>query len=343
MAHSENPTRPSGINSPRTAKLCSIVIPVCNEELNLKLLHDALKAGIQTLDCDCEFVFVDDGSTDDSVGVLTALRARDSRIKVVRFTRNFGSHPALSAGLAYAQGEVVVFLTADLQDPPALIPKLYERWQQGYEIVWATPRTRNDPMTKKLLAKAFYKVFERVGLRNFRGSGFALLDRKVVDVLGAFKELNRAISPLVLWTGFPCTEVSYDRQARHAGTSKFSLARQVKMAIDLTVSYSHSPIRLISYLGIFVSILSFAIAVFVALGRLVFGFGSLGWPSVIVSVFFIGGVQLVMLGILGEYLWRMLDEVRKRPLYIVMEEIGVTKKADEDLPNNLGRSRSAQF
>lgn len=273
---------------------------------------------------------MDDGSTDRSVEILSRLRDCDPRIKVVRFTRNFGSHTAIFAGLNYTQGEFAVFISADLQDPPSLIPVLYEKWQDGYDVVLAVRQARDDPWAKKVLANAFYRLFRAIALPDFPSFDFALLDRRVIRTLQRFNEHHHGIGPMIFWTGFPHAEVLYTRQSRRAGYSKWSLGRRIKVAIDLIVSYSYVPIRLISYLGIAVSLASFTMALLIVIGRLIFNYGSLGWPSVMVSIFFIGGVQLIVLGVLGEYIWRMSDEVRNRPLYIVMEEIGLSQHKPEN-------------
>ena len=308
--------------------LISLVIPAFNEESNIQPFFDELKATIDQLpEVDWEIIFVDDGSADMTVAKVIALHEVDQRVKAVQLSRNFGSHPALSAGLSYASGDAAVVISADLQDPPDLINAFLAQWRQGYHIVWGVRETRDDPWTKTLLANAFYRICRAVALPNFPKGGMdcGLFDRKVIEVFLGIGERNGYVFANILWTGFRQAQVPYARRGRYSGVGKWGLAKRVKAAIDIIVSFSYLPIRFISYLGIFISCMSFVYGTFLIIRRTWFGLGGSGWPSVMVAILFLGGVQLIMLGILGEYIWRASDQVRARPLYIVMDEIGFEK------------------
>ncbi|MCP3958323.1 MAG: glycosyltransferase family 2 protein [bacterium] len=315
-------------------KLLSVVIPVYNEETNIRPFYDRLIGAIKPLEIDAEIIFVDDGSSDRSPELIAELSQEDPRVRALILSRNFGSHPALSAGLHHANGDAAVLISVDLQDPPELITTLVERWREGYHVVWGVRESRDDPWMKKTLARLFYSVVRRIALPQFPPQGLecALWDRKVLNVLDRFPEVNRSLHMLVVWSGFRQTRVPYHRHARHSGVSKWPIRRRLNQAIDVFVAFSNTPIRMISYLGITISLLSFLYATFLLAARLLRGVGESGWPSLMVAILFLGGVQLVMLGILGEYLWRTSDQVRGRPLFIVMEEIGFDGAANRPSP-----------
>lgn len=316
-------------------KLVSIVIPVCNEEGNILAFYEALVPILDGIGLPAEIIFVDDGSTDRSYEIIDTLAQRDTRVKCLRFSRNFGSHPAIMAGLRWAAGDAAVMISVDLQDPPELIRELVRRWQEGFHVVWAVRESRDDPFSKKAFALAFYKLFRRIALPNYPATGmdFGLFDRRVLENLKSLNELNHFITGMIVWLGFRQTEVLYHRRARRSGYSKWSFGKRVKNGLDAIVSFSYFPVRFISYTGLFVSLLSFMFAGFLVVRRVFFGLGTPGWPSVMVAVLFIGGVQLVMLGILGEYIWRATEQVRGRPQYVVMEAIGFdqqTSRSSDD-------------
>jgi dolichol-phosphate mannosyltransferase len=307
----------------KTRKL-SIIVPVYNEDTNIEPFYDACRPVMDALHIDSELIFVDDGSTDRSFEIISALGSHDARVCCLRFSRNFGSHPAILAGLRFARGDSAVMISVDMQDPPELIPTLVERWESGFKVVWAVREGREDPVLKKLFALAFYKLFRAIGLKNYPETGmdFGLFDRCLLDHLKDMKELNYFIPGVILWLGFPQTTVPYHRRARLSGHSKWSMKKRIKNALDAIVSFSYFPIRFISYAGIFISFVSFAYAFFLIARRLLFGLGEIGWPSIMVALLFLGGVQLITLGILGEYIWRSAEQVRERPQYIIMETTG---------------------
>jgi len=304
--------------------LCSVVIPMYNEEDNIAPLYEALMAALAGLDMAWEFIFVDDGSSDASADRVLELVERDSRVRLLRFSRNFGSHAAVTAGLRNARGDAAVMICADLQDPPELIGALLERWREGNKVVWAVRESRDDPWLKKILARAFYRLFRAIALPNYPKGGmdFGLVDRRLIDVLGELPEHNHIMSAMIVWTGFKQAQVPYRRQARHTGVSKWPVGKRIKSALDAIISFSYFPIRLIAYLGIGVSLLSLIYALFIIVSRLFFGLGDAGWPSVMVAVLFLGGIQLITLAVLGEYLWRVAEDTKARPLYIIAERWG---------------------
>lgn len=312
--------------------LISVVVPVYNEETNIQPFYAALTKAIAGLAADFEVIFVDDGSADRSFELIAELARQDKRVKALRFSRNFGSHPALTAGLRQASGDAAVIISVDLQDPPELIGAFIERWQQGYQVVWGTRESRDDPRGKKLLANGFYWLIRRIAIPEYPREGMdcGLLDRKVLEAFNSFAEVSRIVTTLLVWSGFRQTVVPYHRRARLSGYSKWSLGKRVKAAIDIIVSFSYLPIRFMSYLGIFISCISFLYAAFLIVRRVFLGMGGSGWPSVMVAILFLGGIQLIMLGILGEYIWRTSEQVRARPLYIVMDEIGFKKNTQTE-------------
>ncbi len=310
--------------------LISIVIPLLNEEDNLPVLYRRLAEVTAVEPVDWEFVFVDDGSRDNSFGVLEELYGYDRRIKVVSFTRNFGSHVGIAAGLQAASGDAAVIMAADLQDPPEVVHQFLEQWRLGYKVVWGVRALRDDPLGKRLFAGLFYRLIRRVALPDYpeQGTGsFCLLDRDVIDAFGSFRERNRVTFGLISWSGFSQTQVPYERPKRHSGVSKWSFGHQVKAAMDTILAFSYTPVRLISFLGILVSLFSFLWVVIVVIRRLLGETLVPGYAALMVAVLFLGGMQLVVLGILGEYLWRILEEVRGRPLYVARRRLGFAPDA----------------
>ena len=308
----------------------TVLVPVFNEDEVLDAFYARLVSVLDSTFDEWEILFVDDGSSDRSVSVIRSLRDQDTRVRAIRLAKNVGSHLALAAGLDYATGDVVVILAADLQDPPEVIPEFVGRWREGYEIVWGTRESRDDPAVRSFLARSFYALVRRTALPNIppQGTGsFCLLDQVVVTAARRARERNRFTLGLVSWLGFSQTVVPYQRAGREAGTSKWSLRARVKLAVDIFVSFSYLPIRVISYFGIIISAFAFAFAIYVVIDWAVAGTALRGWPSIMVALLFLGGVQLVTLGIIGEYVWRIAEEARGRPLYVVRELIGVDEPA----------------
>jgi len=328
--------------------MCSVIIPVFNERENVRAMHQALTAVAEAeRSLDWEFLFVEDGSTDDTFAILADINRADPRVKVVRLSRNYGSHTGAAAGLQFASGHAAVIMAGDMQDHPREIPRFLAKWREGFHVVWGVRATRQDSQLDRLLADAFSALIRHVALPAYprQGTGsFCLLDRKVIDALNRFPERNRMTFGLILLAGFRQSQIEYDRLERHAGVSKWSVRRKIKHTIDTVVSFSSLPIRLTSVGGIAIAALSFVYAVYLALDTMFYGRGIEGWTTIIVLILLLGGLQLFVLGMLGEYLWRVCDEVRRRPLFLVQEVTGTFPRLErmlkgqaEDLPLGVDR------
>ena len=305
--------------------MCSVIVPVYNERDNVRAMYQALcevAAGEPSLDW--EFLFVEDGSTDDTFAILADLNRTDPRVKIVRLSRNYGSHTGAAAGLQFASGHAAVIMAGDLQDHPREIPRFLAKWREGFHVVWGLLASRQDSRLDGLLSAMFSGLIRRVALPSYRrGTGsFCLLDRKVIDALNGFPERNRLTSGLIVLAGFRQTEIPYDRLERHSGVSKWSLRRKIKLAIDTVVSFSSLPMRATSATGITIAALSFIFAGYVALDTLINGRAPEGWATIIVLILMLSGLQLIVLGMMGEYLWRVCEETRRRPLFLVQELTG---------------------
>jgi dolichol-phosphate mannosyltransferase len=306
--------------------LLSIVVPVHNEEPNIRRLHDAVTGVLRGIaGLDWEFVFVDDGSGDRSLEVIQDLHRTDPRVRAMRFPRNFGSHIAIAAGIDHCHGDAAVIMAADLQDPPAVLPAFVDSWHAGHDIVWGARAGRDDGVVRSVLMRAFYRLVRRFAIPTYPAGGtgsFCLITRPVIDTFRQCKERNRLTFGLIAWSGFRQAEIPYHRPSRETGRSSWGAGRLVKSAIDTFVGFSFVPIRVISYFGLLVSALSFLLGFYVLLNWAIFGTKVEGWTSVMLAVLVIGGVQLVMIGVLGEYLWRVLEEARGRPLYVLERSVG---------------------
>ncbi|MFB0538259.1 MAG: glycosyltransferase family 2 protein [Anaerolineae bacterium] len=278
-----------------------------------------------------EYVFVDDGSGDNSLAILSEMAKRDARVRVVKLSRNFGSNAATLAGLHYVSGDCVTMIAADLQDPPELITTMLRRWEAGKKVVLATREDRGDPLVSRLLSGAFYWLFRRLAIKEMPPTGcdLALIDRKVVDIVVRIGEKNLYLFGLILWLGFDRDVVYYTRQKRELGKSRWTLAKRVKYFIDALVSFTYVPMRLVSALGMTLALAGFVWTVVVVLNRILASVPVQGWASLMTVVLVVSGVQLLTLGIFGEYLWRNFDETRKRPSFVVDQLIGM-EKADAE-------------
>jgi polyisoprenyl-phosphate glycosyltransferase len=303
----------------------SVVVPAMNEAENVAPLYEALRSVTDALgDLDWEFLFVDDGSTDGTLARLLALRARDARIRILQLSRNFGSYAAIKAGFDHARGDACITISADLQDPPELFRSLAAKWEENYHVVWGVRERRDDPWTRKWAARLFYWLVRRLALGDLpeHGMDCGLFDRKVVDAFRQVRDQNSITFMTIYWMGFRQARVPYHRRARRFGRSKWPIGRRVKAALDVITAFSYLPVRLASYVGLLVSAAALVGGGIVLFNRLVLGVGGLGWPSLMVTLLFLGGIQMLMLGVIGEYLWRINSEVRTRPQYIVMETFG---------------------
>ena len=318
-----------------TRPLISIVVPVFDERLNLHRLYAEVTAAMRSVGgYEWEFIFVDDGSRDGSFQVLEELSAADRAVLALRFPRNFGSHVAIAAAIDHCHGDAAIVMAADLQDPPALIPQFLERWREGFDVVWGARSGRDDGRLRAWATGRFYALVRRFAIPTYPKNGtgsFCLIGRPVIEAFRQCNERNRLTFGLIAWAGFRETQVPYHRPQRLVGVSSWTVGKMMKAAVDTFVSFSFLPIRAISYFGLVVSALSFLFGFYVLMNKILYGTRVLGWSSVMLTVLVIGGVQLVMIGVLGEYLWRILDETRGRPLYIVERSIGFTA-ARETLP-----------
>jgi len=309
--------------SPRAASAMpsiSVVAPAYNEQEVLEEFHRRVSTVLAGLDCDYEIVLVNDGSRDATLALMHALRARDPHVSVVDLSRNFGKEIALSAGLDHTSGEVVVILDADLQDPPELIPAMLEHWREGYDVVYGV-RTQRDGETwlKKLTAKYFYRVIKSVSRVNIPSDtgDFRLMSRRAVQAVGQLREEHRFMKGLFAWVGFPSVPLHYRRDARAAGTTTWNYWKLWNFALEGITSFTVAPLKVATYLGLSVAVLALLFAGFVVWKALVFGDPVRGYPSLMAVTLFLGGVQLISVGLLGEYVGRIFNEVKQRPLYLV--------------------------
>ncbi|QYK69595.1 glycosyltransferase family 2 protein [Paenibacillus sp. S02] len=300
----------------------SIVVPVYFNELNIPhTIHRLTGLQKRLVGCDLEFVFVDDGSKDDSLKLLLEARKQDSRIKVIKLSRNFGSMSAIQAGLNYATGDCVGIIAADLQDPPELFKEMIEHWKSGKKVVLATREDREESFSQKFFSNTYYYLLEKFALKDYPKGGFdfLLVDKQVVHEVLHIKEKNTNVMSLIYWLGHEREMISYVRQERKLGTSKWTLSKKIKLFVDSFVSFSYAPIRFMSAIGFVTAVLSFLYGVFIIINALVGLIELQGWTTIIALITFLLGVIMIMLGIIGEYLWRILDESRERPAYIVDE------------------------
>lgn len=303
-----------------SAPTLSFVLPVHNEDESLDALYRALIETIDVLGESAEMIFVDDGSTDGSYRRLVDLRSRDERVKIIQLSRNFDHQTALTAGLDYAQGQAVVTMDADLQHPPSVVREMVARWRGGAAIVYAERHVRRgETWLKRLTAKWYYALLRRlteITIPSDAGD-FRLMDRQALTALRSMRERNRYLRGMVSWIGFAPVAVSFDQPERRAGRSKYSFGRMLKLAKDGVMSFSIIPLRVILNVGFFLSLTSFMVGLAAVIVKLLGVYTVPGWTSVVVGVSFLGGMQLIVLGIIGEYVGRIYDEVKHRPLYVV--------------------------
>lgn len=297
----------------------TVVIPAFNEEDNIEPMVRRLTAAVESAVEGHEIVFVDDGSRDGTWDKIQACASEDSRIRGLRFARNFGHQAAVTAGVDAARGTAVVLIDADLQDPPEIIPEMVERWRDGFEVVFAQREVREgETLFKKATAALFYRMLHRVTEVDIPvdTGDFRLMGPRALEAFRALPERNRFIRGLVSWIGFPQIAVRYKREARHAGETKYPFRKMLRFALDAITSFSFLPLRLATYLGFAVSAFSFLYILVVLVLKAV-GISWSGYTSLMASILFLGGVQLIMIGVLGEYVARVFDEVKRRPLYLV--------------------------
>lgn len=302
----------------------SVIIPVYNEHEVLPELLSRLKTVLSHLSADYEIIFVDDGSSDSSAQIITLAHETDDNIKLIQFSRNFGHQTAVSAGIDFSTGDCVIIMDADLQDPPEFIATLLQYWKNDYQVVYAIRKKRKEGIFKRLAYKAFYRILRKLSDIDIPldTGDFCLMDQTVVQHLKEMPERNRFVRGLRAWIGYRQIGIEYERDKRFAGEVKYTFSKLLKLAFDGLLSFSYVPLRLATLLGFTVSAFSFLCGLLVTVLRMTTDYVPQGWTSTLVIVFFLGGIQLITIGIIGEYIGRIHDEVKQRPLYIAKQLIG---------------------
>ncbi|MGB3693922.1 MAG: glycosyltransferase family 2 protein [Spirulinaceae cyanobacterium] len=303
----------------------SIIIPIYNEEDNLNYLFERLELVLENLDTNYEIICINDGSQDNSLQHLKEHNQRNPRIKTINFSRNFGKEVALSAGLDYSRGAAAIPIDADLQDPPELIGELVAKWREGYDVVYATRRVREEGWVKNFTASGFYRVIGKISKTQIPANtgDFRLIDRRVIEALKQMPERNRFMKGMFAWVGFKQTSVLFDRPQRHKGTTSWNYWKLWNFAIDGITSFSSAPLKIWTYVGLSISSVAFLYASFLIIRIIIRGYVDVpGYASTLVMILFFGGIQLITLGVIGEYLGRVYEEVKARPLYFVRESYG---------------------
>ena len=317
--------------------LLSLIVPVKDEEQAIGPFLDRVAAVLEGLRTPegrpvrWEILFVDDGSQDATLPAIVTAHGRDPRVVGISLSRNFGKEAALSAGLDHVAGATVIPIDVDMQDPPEVIGEMLDRWREGYEVVYGVRRNRmTDSLPKRLTADLYYRAHNWLSDDKIpeHAGDFRLLDRRVVEVIRAMPERNRFMKGLFAWGGFRQTAVYYDRAERAVGTTKFNYVKLWKLAVDGLTSASTVPLRVWSYIGAMIAVVALAYAVFLIARTILYGIDVAGYASMMVAVLFLGGIQLLSLGVLGEYIGRILIETKRRPIYVVREHIGIAVEKD---------------
>lgn len=300
----------------------SVIIPIYNEEQNISILYDRVKKVCSDITPDHELLFINDGSKDRSIFLIHELSRKDSHVKYINFARNFGHQIAVMAGIDHVKGKAVVIIDADLQDPPELIIPMYNKMQEGFEVVYAKRRSRSgENFVKKFTAKLFYRILRKITSINIPvdTGDFRIMDHKIVEVLRIMPEQQKFLRGQISWIGFNQTYIEYDRDQRHGGETGYTYKKMIRLALDGITSFSNLPLKFATFAGFIVSGATFIVILYALYSRFITGDVVPGWTSLILAILFIGGVQLICIGIIGEYISRMSANVRNRPLYIVRE------------------------
>jgi polyisoprenyl-phosphate glycosyltransferase len=307
-------------------ELISVVVPMYYEEEVAQECYNRLKQVMDNNEINYEFIFVNDGSTDDTINILKMIAAKDSKVKIVDFARNFGHQTAVTAGIDYAMGDAIVIIDADLQDPPEVIPDLIAKWKEGYEVVYAKRKKRKGETWFKLLtARYFYRFLNYMSDIDIpKDTGdFRIIDRKVAEVFKLMTERNRFVRGMMSWIGFRQTYIEYERDERFAGETKYPLKKMVKFASDGIFAFSTKPLRIVMTIGLLSVLLSFIVLVYAVTVKLFGNDVEAGWASIMVAITFFSGIQLLGLGIVGQYIARIYDESKNRPIYIVKDTVNL--------------------
>jgi dolichol-phosphate mannosyltransferase len=316
----------------RDLRLLSVVAPMFNEEGTVRAFYDRVAVALAGLDF--EIVLVDDGSRDSTPALLAGIAAADERVKVVTLSRNFGHQAALTAGLDHSRGDAVVMIDGDLQDPPEVIPAMVEQWRRGADVVYAVRESRAGESTFKLTtAKAFYRLMARIARIELPvdAGDFRLMDRRALDALLAMPERNRFLRGMTVWVGFTQSAVQYRRDARGEGQTKYTLSRMIRFALDAVTSFSQAPLQLATLLGFALAALAFLAIPWTVIARITNAYAP-GISSTLVAILLLGGIQLITVGIIGEYVGRIYEEVKNRPLYVVRDTANVREDAEQPIP-----------
>lgn len=314
-------------------KLISIVIPMYFEEEVANECYKRLKEVMHKNDINHELIFVNDGSKDKTIDILRGIALKDKCVKIIDFARNFGHQIAVTAGVNSSIGDAVVIIDADLQDPPELIIPMIEKWKEGFDVVYAKRKKRNGETWFKLItAKAFYKFLSNMSdVKIPRDTGdFRLIDRKVADAFNNMNERNRFIRGMVSWIGYNQTYIEYERDERFAGTTKYPLKKMIKFAKDGIIGFSSKPLKIVTRFGLFSIILSFTILIYSLVNKLIGKNIADGWTSIMTTITFFSGIQLLFLGVIGEYIARIYDETQNRPLYLIREKINFKEESKNE-------------
>jgi len=300
----------------------SIVVPLYNEEKNIRLMHDRLVSSILKISSNFEIIYVNDGSNDNSFLELLKLSNEDERVKYINFSRNFGHQIAVTAGLDYSKGAAVVIIDGDLQDPPEVIPEMYAMYKEGFEVVYGQRLIRKgESFLKKITAKYFYRILKKITNINIPvdTGDFRLIDRKIVNDLKNMPEQNKFLRGQIAWLGYRQTSIFFERDERKFGETGYPFSKMLKFALDGITGFSDVPLQFVTKTGIFISFISFLVILYAIFSHFILERTITGWTSLIISSMFIGGVQLISVGIIGEYISRINKNVQNRPLYIVSE------------------------
>ena len=303
--------------------LISLVIPIFNEEENIRELHERSKKTLEKIGPH-EIIFVNDGSRDKTFEKILELADKDKGVKIIDFSRNFGHQTAITAGIDNSQGEAVVIMDGDLQDTPETILELVKKWKEGYEVVYAKRRTRKDSFFKRATAYAFYRIIKKIANIDITEDtgDFCLLDKKVIDALKRMKERSRFVRGLTSWVGFKKGVILFDREERKRGNTSYPLKKMLKFAYDGITSFSYFPLKMATYLGVFSAFMGFIWGIYAIYQKIYNPETTVpGWTTVVVAIFFLGGIQLIVLGMIGEYIGRIYTEAQNRPPYIVRQKI----------------------
>lgn len=304
------------------AQMLTVVVPVYNEEEVLPEFHRRLAKVLDGLTMQSEIIYVNDGSADGSLNQMHQIKGDDGRVAMIDLSRNFGKEIAMTAGLDHAHGDAVVVIDADLQDPPELIPKMIEHWQSGYDVVYAQRISRaGESVFKKTTAHIFYRLMQKLSRVKIPADAgdFRLLSRRAVNALSGLREQHRFMKGLFTWIGYPQKALPYERDARYGGETKWSYVSLWNFAIEGITSFSTIPLKVATYLGVLTAFGAFIFGMFIVVKTIFFGNPVPGYPSLLVIVLFLGGIQLMALGVIGEYLGRMFDETKNRPLYLIKD------------------------